>query len=505
MSVTKRVPVRGEATAFSDFATIVIARALFGAFALISVLFTTRLLSPKEFGALALFFVVSLLTVTVSSAWTSAAVSRLGREELELTGEMSGITAARAPFVVPTFLVAVPLVLGLQRAGILPTAFTTSLALLSVAYAAVWVIFDHVVYLLETWGRQKLSAVAVLVQQVAYVAAVGVLYLVRARVGAAHIAIVAMSTMGILTLTLGFLVRTVGLRRHRPDPALVRRVWVYSSPLIAFVVSQYVMRSVDLLVIGSFSTAAAVGTYALAYQGYGVIQTLATTAGTMFTPLFVSLRMADRQSTMRVFVERLVPKLAFIASALAAAAMAPVYVLVPNLMGPGFGQARLPLVLLFSAGAVFFAACLLGTVVAVFDRTPVIARINLAAAAVNAVLDVVLIGALGAGIWAAAAATMASVTIIWLGYADLTADCLGIRRRPGIVWLTPLIAATVPLLSLRGTWAVVSSTALALATSVLVFLYGGLFRSVDVEIVELLDMPGPVKRLTIRLLHLTRS
>lgn len=505
MSAGKPVLVRGEATAFTDFATIVIARVLFGALALISVLFTTRLLAPREFGALALFFVVSLLTVTASSAWTSAAVSRLGREELELTGEMSPITAARALFVLPAFLVAVPSVLGLHAAGIFPAAFTTTLAVLSIAYAAVWIIFDHVVYLLETWGRQKLSAVAVLVQQVAYVTAIGVLYLVRARITAADIALVAMSTMGLLALTLGVLVRRVGLRRHRADRLLMRRMWAYSSPLIAFVVSQYVMRSVDLLVIGGFSTAAAVGTYALAYQGYGVIQTLATTVGPMFTPLFVSLRMAERQSSTRLFVQQLVPKLAFIGASLAAVAMAPVYALVPGLLGPGFRQVRLPLSLLFSAGAMFFAACLLGTVLAAFDRTPGIARVNLVAAAVNAVLDLVLIGGLGTGTWAAAAATIASVTIIWLGYAELAADCLGIRRRLGVLWLTPLIFATVPLLSLHGPWAVVLSAALAVAASLFVFLYGGLFRPSDVEIVELLDMPRLAKQLTTCLLRLTRG
>jgi O-antigen/teichoic acid export membrane protein len=164
-----------------------------------------------------------------------------------------------------------------------------------------------------------------------------------------------------------------------------------------------------------------------------------------------------------------------------------------------------PLALLFSASAVFFAASLLGCVMTVFDRTRAIAAINIVAAVVNAVLDVMLIGVLGAGVWAAAVATIASVTVIWLGYNTLAADCVGIGRRPHLAWLTPLIAATLPLMVLHGVAAIVISAAAALVVSVLGFLYGRLFRPADSGIVEELDMPESVRRWTIRLLQLTRA
>ena len=214
--------------------------------------FTTRLLAPSEFGALSLFYVVALLIFTVSSAWTSAAVSRFGREELELSGTMARITAARAVFVLPTFVVATPVVLILHATGILPAEFTTPLALLSVAYAAVWVCFDHVVYLLETWGRQKLSAVALVVQQVVYVGVLAFLYAAHVKVEPTSVALIALAGMSALTITVAVIVRHVGFSRELPRRTVVRRVWVFSSPLIAFVVSQYVMRSVDLFMLGTF-------------------------------------------------------------------------------------------------------------------------------------------------------------------------------------------------------------------------------------------------------------
>jgi O-antigen/teichoic acid export membrane protein len=497
--------VRGEKTAFSDYTTVLVARALYGVLALVGVTFTTRLLRPAQFGALSLFFVVSLLIVTASSAWTSAAVSRFGREELERTGRMTTITLTRAVFVVPAFLAAVPIVLAIEASGVLPDAFNTTLALLSIAYAAVWVMFDHVVYLLETWGRQKLSALALLIQQVGYVSAVAILYLAHVTVDAPDIALVAMAGMAALVGAIGFVVRRVGFGSARPDRATIRRVWSYSGPLIAFVVSQYVMRSVDVLVIGAFSTAAAVGTYALAYQGYGVIQSLAATAGPVFTPLLVSLRIGGRESALRLFLERVVPKLFYIAAVTASLAMAPIFALVPHVFGPGFANARFPLVLLLSAGAAFFAASLLGSVVTVFDRTRATAAINIAAAATNAALDLILIGGLGAGIWGPALATVTSIAVIWIGYSVVAADCLGLRPRPVVGLLAPLVAGTLPLILLNGALALLVSEGAAAATSTIIFVYGPLFQREDAGLLEALDMPESMRRLTARLLQLTRA
>lgn len=500
-----RPAVRGEATAFSDYATVTLARAVYAALSLGSVTFTTRLLDPSQFGALSLFFVISLMIVTAASAWTSAAVSRFGREELELRGRMSGTTVARAVFVLPALAISIPLMLALQAGGVLPAAFDRTLALLSVVYAAVWVLFDHVVYMLETWGRQKLSAVAIVVQQVVYVATLAGLYASGVHVSPAGVALLATAGMAVLAIVIGVIVAPVAVAAERPDRRRVRAMWLYSSPLIAFVVSQYVIRSVDILVLGTFSTAAAVGTYALAYQGYGAIQSLATATGPVFTPLFVSLKLAGREAAMRVFLNRIVPTLEFVAAAMAAMAMAPAFALVPKVFGPGFIGSRIPLVLLLGAGAVFFGASLLASVVVAFDRTRETAVINIAAAVANATLDVLLVGGLHAGTWAPAAATITSVMIIWAGYTWVAAGCLGVRAHPRVAWLLPLIVATVPLLVMRGPAAEVISFTAALTAAIIGFVYGSLFSPEDAGLVESLDMPAPARRLIVRLLQMSRA
>jgi O-antigen/teichoic acid export membrane protein len=501
----RRDRVLGEATAFSDYVSVTAARGVYALLSLASVTITTRLLAPREFGALSLFFVISLLMVTAASAWTSAAVSRFGREELERTGAMTGVTAARVLFVAPVLVLSAALVLALRALGALPAAFSSTLAWLSVAYATVWVVFDHVVYLLETWGRQKLSAVALVVQQLAYVAALGVVYASGAKASPVGVALLVMSAMGLLAAAIGLRVRRVGFAARRAPAGQVRRMWRFSRPLIAFVASQYAMRSVDLLVLAHFSSVAAVGTYALAYQGYGTIQGLAVAAGPVFTPLLVSLRLAGREAVMRMFLERMVGKLQFLAASVAALAMAPAYALVPLVFGSRFASARVPLIILLGAAAVFFAACLLGSIVTVFDRTRETAIINLAAAALNIVSDLVLIGVLHCGLWAPALNTVLSVAVIWLGYHHVAARCLDSRTGPDLLWLAPVAVAPVPLLLASGALAVGLSLAGAAAAIAMVFVYSRLFRRGDVELLAALDMPHRVRAWSVRLLQLTRA
>ena len=198
-------------------------------------------------------------------------------------------------------------------------------------------------------------------------------------------------------------------------------------------------------------------------------------------------------------------KLQFLAASVAALAMAPGYALVPLVFGSRFAPARVPLIILLGAAAVFFAACLLGSIVTVFDRTRETATINLAAAALNVVLDLVLIGALHCGLWAPALNTVLSVAVIWLGYHRVATRCLDSRVGPDLVWLAPLVFALIPLLVLSGAVAVVLSLAGAAACIAIVFVYSRLFRREDVELLAALDMPHRVKAWSVRLLQLTRA
>src|SRR5204863_2935935 len=88
--------VRGMKTLFSDYASQVGARIGSAVLSLAAVMLTTRFLTPAGYSALAFYFVVSTLIFTITSAWTSTAVSRYARQELEERGTMVDVTWGRA-------------------------------------------------------------------------------------------------------------------------------------------------------------------------------------------------------------------------------------------------------------------------------------------------------------------------------------------------------------------------------------------------------------------------
>ena len=95
------------------------------------------------------------------------------------------------------------------------------------------------------------------------------------------------------------------------------------------------MRSVDIVVLRAYGTAEDVGIYALAYQSYTMLQTLAVTVTIVLIPLFVSLREAGREELVARYFERLVPQGIFAASVLGGL-LAPLVVLgVPLVFGDG--------------------------------------------------------------------------------------------------------------------------------------------------------------------------
>ena len=73
---TERQQVRGAATVFSDYASVLGARLAAALLSLVSVLMMTRILDPAQYGVVAYVSVIDLLIFTITSEWTSTAVSR---------------------------------------------------------------------------------------------------------------------------------------------------------------------------------------------------------------------------------------------------------------------------------------------------------------------------------------------------------------------------------------------------------------------------------------------
>jgi O-antigen/teichoic acid export membrane protein len=436
--------VRGERTVVTDYSMVTAAGLLSALLSFGSAALTTRLLAPAAFGALSIVLITSLILQTATSAWTSLAVARFGRETLELTGNMAAVTRARVRLVAPWFVAAALLVVAAKTIGILPHQITWPLAAVAILHGLVAIVFEHCTNLLRSLGRQKLGALAVLLQQLVLILVVAVLLIGSGRVQALQIALLyAAGSIALLALYVPLLWR-VGLRPVARDRELEQRMRRFSTPLIVFTISSYVIGSVDLWILSAYNRPAVVGGYAAVYRAFTTLMTVVAAASPVLMTLFVSLRLAGREHEIRDFAERGVPTMVIACGALVALLVAPAFLLVPVVFGSAFASASLPFAILVVGLVAYLHCCLLGPVLSAHDRTTDTTRAITAAAVLNVVGDLVAIGLLGAGPSAAAVATTAAWLLMAVGYVRAAARCTGAAARWAVAgYVAPTMAVVV--------------------------------------------------------------
>lgn len=498
--IESQTSVRGAESAFTDIASVSAARSVSIGLALLSTTLVTHMLLPRRYAILAYIAVISGLMFTSTASWTTTALGRYGREELEREGSVRAASWARIVTTTPLVVVAVAVIVLLQLAGALPNELTRGFVAIAVASGIVLIGGDHLITLLETCGRMKLTALALALQRVLSIAGLIALIVAGVTQSPAAIALVWLAAGCMLAMALATTVWRVGLWPATIDIPLLRRMIAFSLPMIAFAVSQYVIQAVDIVILGAYRPSRDVGLYAIAYQGYGSLQQLATTATIVLSPLFISLKVASREGLIDHFYERMVPQVLFL-TAIAAGLAAPLLrVVVPLVFGRPFGPAAMPLAILLLAWTLYAGASFVAPILVLHERSRVIGAVSTVAAIVNVTGDWLLVGVFGVGIVGPAIVTAVSVAVIAVGYFYAAADCLGLCRALPVAMLAPATAGVALALIFGGGLGVAVGVCGTLTAATIVFFWKRPFAAEDIELVGKLDIPGPLKRPTIRAL-----
>jgi O-antigen/teichoic acid export membrane protein len=493
--------IRGLATVVGDLSSVAGARLATAVLSLGGSIATTHLLKPANYAVIAYMGVGSTLMLVACSGWTSAAVARYGREDLERTASMSGVVWSRVVITAPILGASVALLVVLEAAGALPAEFTWPFIWLTLAIGALGVACDQMIVVLEALGRMRTGARAGVARQVMlFVGLVGLVIVAGGHRRSAHpVAWLMLVTGGLLTVALARLLRRHELWPPHPDRAQIRRVLVFSLPLVAFSAAQYVMSSIDIVVLRVFRPAAQVGTYALAYSGYATLASLAASLTVVLIPLLVSVRIGGRPELIERYFQRLLPS-AMLFVSIIGGLLAPVgALLVPVVFGQGFDGAAGPFSILVAAAMLLATASAVSPILMLNERTGATAAISTAALVINVGGDVILVGWVGMGGNGPAIATTAAVALTAAGYIAVARRDLGVAPRLRLVLLVPLAAGVVPTAlgsSLLG-------LACAIASGLLVLALASPFEAGDAELVARVDLPerlrAPLARMIIRL------
>jgi O-antigen/teichoic acid export membrane protein len=491
--------VRGAATAFTDILSISGARAASIALALVSMMLVTHLLRPGQYSILAYISVISGLIFTSTASWTSTAVTRYGREELESTGVIRATSWSRLTITAPVLAVALIVVMLLKLVGALPAELHWGYVAIASASGISLIAAEHVLNLLEASGRMKLTAVGLVLQRVVSIAGIVILVLWGVAHSPAAIALIWLASGSLFAVALGKAVWRSGMWPPGIDRALLRRMVIFSLPMIAFAVSQYVIGAVDIVILGVYRPPRDVGLYAIAYQGYGVLLQVATTATIVLSPLFVSLRAASREGVIQRFYERLVPQVLLLTSVGAGLAAPLLTLVVPVVFGRPFAPAAAPFALLLIAWILYTAASFVAPILVLHERSRAIGVINVVAAIVNVTVDWVLIGVLHVGVIGPAIATGAALAVIAIGYFHAAADAIDRRFALPVAMVLPGFVGIGAALSVAGLVGVVVGVAGTLIAAVIVLVALRPLTAEDADLIEKLNIPGPCRGLALRL------
>jgi O-antigen/teichoic acid export membrane protein len=150
--------------------------------------------------------------------------------------------------------------------------------------------------------------------------------------------------------------------------------------------------------------------------------------------------------------------------------------------------------------AFLFAAYLTAPVLTLHERTRTTAVVNAVAAAINVVLDIVLLAVLGMGVAAPAIATTVALAFVFGAFSVCAGRAVGIPIRPDPVLLLPLAVGLASVLLLPGWVGTVVGLGGVLIVAAAILVLRCPFTRTDADVISKLDLPASVSRAATRLI-----
>ena len=322
--------------------------ALAGSLASLSLL--SRALGPATFGLVTVFLSVVHLVFNVAVNWGQSALVRYGKEEVLRTGRLAETFWARQ----------VLMVAGLGGIGLgLLLAREVVRDYLAGAAGLAWAVLPFVVVLayadLGAWTLQAIGRIgrygAALVARQSLLLG-GALLIASGWVPADVTAALAVEVAGYLALLI--VVRAAYAPRlvlpFRVSPTRVRVVWSYSWPVLASLLSGYLVTWFHVIAIHRFLSPQDLGHYQAAFRVIFLVGEGLGAVATVLLPLLVAVQAGGRRRDVDEFyLGRLTPQLAFAWGLVTMALVVLAPLVVPAMFGPAYAPA-LPVATLLLAG-----------------------------------------------------------------------------------------------------------------------------------------------------------
>ena len=285
------------------------------------------------------------------------------------------------------------------------------------------------------------------------------------------------------------------------DKILLKRMFIFSFPLLFSSWSSYIVTWVDTYVIKYFLTLEKVGIYQAAYKIFNTLRSFILTGiVTVFTPIIMVLKTENRIDKIKKFyLMRIIPQISFFIFVTIAIILLLTDSAFRFIYGNSFHNSVLPFKILITTMSFGAISSLLTPIITSFDMTKKMLYLGIFAGVFNLVADVLLVprfGILGA---AFASFLVFSVNpVIWFFIINKKFD---VHRKSALIFpFFTTVMLVINIANIHFIFKLVISAFLI----VVVFLVSGkfnLFNKNDIELLNNINMPRVVKSFYLLLIN----
>lgn len=372
-------------------------------FGLIILMILTRLLTQEQMGSYSLFLTVVNIGLILTLNWSHAGLVRFGRSEFVKKKTITTTFWTLSYLIAPFIIVAILLAFIFQKQITAFIGFDASIILLAVFLMQA--ITTTLTYALQSIDNMKKSSYVLFVQKFLFAAFVTAFLLKLLEVTLHNITIAL--AISFLITNLLFLA-TIKFRYITPikvNKKKMRKIWRFCWPQLIGFSGLYIINYIDLYVIRAVLDLQAVGIYSIAYNGFTMVTGFLAIINTVFMPLAVEYREKKKPKYIRKYI-KLIPMvtIAWIVITIIGVILAPY--IIQFFFSAKYIAAIPSFTILLFASIFFLISASITPILNAFDLTMYQQGFNLAAAAINIILDVSFVKAFG--IKGAAYATLIS-------------------------------------------------------------------------------------------------
>lgn len=442
-----------------NYLSLVMAQAGSAFFAFASVLLITKTLGAERYGGIVAVIAASQVA-QVFVNWTSVSVVRFGVDEFIETGKIARAFWLRFFILTPNLLLVLfaanlwfPPLAGWLK---LP-AETIWLVFLHFAAMALWI---HVQFGLQAVKLPRLQGGLITVERVLIFSSLLIL-LAADKLNAFSAAFCYAAMPFLMSLIGAFYLRKFIFARFSLDKIFIKKVFVFSLPLLPFSLVGYFSGGyADAVFISEFLSTEDLGVYSVATQINGIAMQLPTLANSLLLPFFITMIKENRTQKLNLYFADILPGMTLLWSFFCISLAFAGYFFIPLIFGAEFAGAVAPFWILLAASGFGLPVLIgYGALSNATSKTYISMFAAIFAAAANILFNFLLIPVFGAEgcAWATVITYFVSVTVFFI-----------LLRRSHQIPLSWTFQAMMPVLAAAAAFSMTRDAFLALLISAII-------------------------------------